>query len=94
ILVAWLGGFNKSFKFQPDSLDLASRVQLFFFAFQKSLSDEKLGSEGYCENRLLMFLANKEQDSMLCLRSMLDLRQKHYEAIQDVKKIYNKTVHI
>ncbi|GFT14224.1 transposase [Trichonephila clavipes] len=46
----------------PYSPDLASREYYLFLALQNFLSNKKLGSREDCENRLLDFFANKEQD--------------------------------
>ncbi|GFT68810.1 transposase [Trichonephila clavipes] len=45
----------------PYSLDLAPRDYHLFLALQ-NLSDKKLGSSKDCENRLLEFFANKDQN--------------------------------
>ncbi|GFU44786.1 histone-lysine N-methyltransferase SETMAR [Trichonephila clavipes] len=46
----------------PYSLDLAPSDYHLFLTFQNFLSDKKLGSREDYENRLLEFLANKDQD--------------------------------
>ncbi|GFW53603.1 histone-lysine N-methyltransferase SETMAR [Trichonephila clavipes] len=47
---------------QPYSPDLAPSVYHLFLALQNFLSHKKWGSREDCENRLLEFLANKNQD--------------------------------
>ncbi|GFX72481.1 histone-lysine N-methyltransferase SETMAR [Trichonephila clavipes] len=46
----------------PCSLDLAPNDFHLFLALQNFLSDKKLGPRENCENRLLEFFANKDQD--------------------------------
>ncbi|GFU89197.1 histone-lysine N-methyltransferase SETMAR [Trichonephila clavipes] len=46
----------------PYSPDLAPSNYCLFLALQNFLSYKKLGSREDCENRLLEFLANKDQD--------------------------------
>ncbi|GFW31140.1 histone-lysine N-methyltransferase SETMAR [Trichonephila clavipes] len=46
----------------PYSPDLAPSDHNLFLALQNFLSDKKLGSREDCENRLLVFFANKNQD--------------------------------
>ncbi|GFU18802.1 histone-lysine N-methyltransferase SETMAR [Trichonephila clavipes] len=46
----------------PYSLDLAPSNYLLFLALQNFPRDKKLGSREDCENRLLEFFANKDQD--------------------------------
>ncbi|GFY02988.1 histone-lysine N-methyltransferase SETMAR [Trichonephila clavipes] len=46
----------------PYSLDLAPSDYHFFLALQNYLSDMKLGSNEDCENRLLEFFSNKDQE--------------------------------
>ncbi|GFU18664.1 histone-lysine N-methyltransferase SETMAR [Trichonephila clavipes] len=46
----------------PYSPDLAPSNYHLFLALQKFLSDKKLGSREDCENRLLEFLVNRDQD--------------------------------
>ncbi|GFW93494.1 histone-lysine N-methyltransferase SETMAR [Trichonephila clavipes] len=46
----------------PYSLDLAPSDYHLFFALQNFLSEKKLGSREDCENRLLEFFTNKDQD--------------------------------
>ncbi|GFX11183.1 histone-lysine N-methyltransferase SETMAR [Trichonephila clavipes] len=48
--------------FPPYSPDLAPSDYHLFLAFQNILSDKKLGSREDCENRLLQFFDNKDQD--------------------------------
>ncbi|GFS68994.1 histone-lysine N-methyltransferase SETMAR [Trichonephila clavipes] len=46
----------------PDSLDLTPKDYHLFLALQNFLSDKNFGSREDCENRLLEFFANKDQD--------------------------------
>ncbi|GFW86432.1 transposase [Trichonephila clavipes] len=46
----------------PYSPDLSSNDYYLFLALQNFQSDKKLGSREDCENRLLEFFANKDQD--------------------------------
>ncbi|GFS98641.1 transposase [Trichonephila clavipes] len=46
----------------PYSSDLAPSDYNLFLALQNFPSDKKSGSREYCENRLLEFFANKDQD--------------------------------
>ncbi|GFW65357.1 hypothetical protein TNCV_396231 [Trichonephila clavipes] len=57
-LGAWLGNFNASTL--QSGLGTKHNYHI-FLAFQNFLSDKKLGSREDCENRLLEFIANKDQ---------------------------------
>ncbi|GFT31651.1 histone-lysine N-methyltransferase SETMAR [Trichonephila clavipes] len=64
----------------PYSPDLAPSNYHLFLAFQNFLSDKKLGSREYCENRFLEFLANKDQG--FCERGLMKILLKWQQIIQ------------
>ncbi|GFV99095.1 hypothetical protein TNCV_1510721 [Trichonephila clavipes] len=75
-LGAWLGSFNPS---TIQSRPGTKRLPL-FLALQNFLSDKILESRGNCENRLLEFFTNKDQD--FYDRGLMQLPLKWQQIIQ------------